>query len=300
MPSGLHNDFSNLQERNSQIISDIKNLQNIEKDLFNSLEQSLGQNTMTRAQKDLLIQKINEISKMRENMYYAIGGINNFYQNNISTSATALAQQTTAINIIEKELNAAKEKLKYIEDYKLQKLRLVEINKYYGERYESNTQLIKIIIYMFVPILILAILFKKSLISRQIFSILTIIIGVIGLIFLLTGLYTNYMRDKMAYNEYDWQFDPETAPKASNSITLNAQTDPWAKKDLGNICVGQTCCDNGYVHDPIKNKCIPASNIKSGVETFVSEIFTKYSRSCENKKPDYTMGDHLPISYAST
>ena len=300
MASGLHNDFTNLQERNSQIISDIKNLQTIEKDLFNSLEQNLSQNTMTRAQKEVLIQKINDISRMRENMYYAIGGINNFYKNNISTSATALAQQTNAIDIVEKELNAAKERLKLIEDYKLQKLRLVEINNYYGQRYASNTQLIKIVIYMFVPILILAILFKKDIISVKIFSGLTIVITIIGLVYLINGFYTNYMRDNMDYQEYDWSFDPDTAPKAPSSTSKNSKIDPWAKPDLSNICIGQTCCDTGYVYDPVKNKCIPVSNIRGRVENFVSDIFTKYARSSDNKKPDYTMGDHLPISYAST
>jgi hypothetical protein len=31
----------------------------------------------------------------------------------------------------------------------------------------------------------------------------------------------------------------------------------------------------------------------------VSDVFTKYARAAENKKPDYTIGNKLPISYAS-
>jgi len=51
--------YSNLQERNAQIINDINSLQSIEKDLFNNLEQSLSQNTLSKSQKEKLIQKIN-------------------------------------------------------------------------------------------------------------------------------------------------------------------------------------------------------------------------------------------------
>jgi hypothetical protein len=35
-------------------------------------------------------------------------------------------------------------------------------------------------------------------------------------------------------------------------------------------------------------------------ESFVTSVFTKHAKAAENKKPDYTMGDELPISYATT
>jgi len=179
MIQSTEQNFYNLQDRNTQIISDIHNLQNIEKDLFNNLEQRLSQNSLNQSQKETLVHKINEISQMRTNMYQTIGGINSFYKSNLNNSTDILALQTSAIDIVEKELNAAKERLKLIEDYKLNKLRLVEINNYYGQRYASHTRLMKIIIFMFVPILILAFLVNKGFIPSWLFSLLTIIIAVI-------------------------------------------------------------------------------------------------------------------------
>jgi hypothetical protein len=261
MPTSSSNNYSNLQEGNSKIISDITTLQAIEKGLFDTLEKNLNQNVLTQPQKESLIQKINEISKMRENMYQTIGGINNFYQSNIVSSSTSLAQQTAAISIVEKELNAAKERLKKIEEYKLQKLRLVEINNYYSERYAAHTQIMKIIIYMFVPILVLTILAKKGILPRALFFILTIIIGAIGSVYLLYAVYSTYARNNMLYQEYDWGFDPNTAPKTPTSISGSASIDPWAKKDVSDICIGQACCDVGYIHDPIQNKCILSTTI---------------------------------------
>jgi len=261
MTTTSNDNYSSLQEGNSKIMSDIMNLQEIEKGLFDTLEQDLGKNTLTETQKKSLIQKINEISKMRENMYQTIGGINNFYQNNIAASSTSLAQQTDAISIVEKELNASKERLKKIEDYKLQKLRLVEINNYYSERYAANTQFMKIIIYMFVPILLLTILAKKGILPRALFIILTIIIGTIGSVYLLYALYSSFARNNMMYQEYDWNFDPNTAPKPPVSSIGSSSIDPWEKRDASNICIGQACCDVGYIHDPVQNKCILSTTI---------------------------------------
>lgn len=298
--------FSNLQDRNAQIISDIQNLQNIEKELFNNLEQSLLQNQLSQSEKETLVKKINEISQMRANMYQTIGGINNFYQSNLNSSTDTLTQQTAAISIIEKELNAAKERLKLIEEYKLNKLRLVEINNYYSDRYAAHSQLMKLIIYMFVPILIISILANKGIIPGWLFSTLIIIIGVWGAITLFYTIRSMSMRDNMMYQEYDWGFNPDSMP----ANTKTSSKDPWAKAHGEAICVGQACCDTGYIYDPAQNKCIPASQM-SAAEGFVPamagendidsivNLLTKYSRSTENKKPDYTMGDKMPISYSS-
>ena len=351
--------YSNLQERNAQIISDINTLQSTERDLFNSLEQSLSQNKLSKTQKEELIQKINEISQMRSNMYQTIGGVNSFYKTNLNSSSDTLEQQTAAINIVEKELNAAKGRLKKIEEYKLNKLRLVEINTYYGERYAAYSDLMKIIIYMFVPILILAILTNRGILPLSIFSIVVILIGFFGTIKLYYTIRSIMMRDNMQYQEYDWNFDPDKAPKAPANASVK---DPWALSGGGNICIGQQCCDLNYTYDSAQNKCLPSissgstlqqqntsgsnynardilgaglglpsissgstlqqqntsgSNYNAGdilgaglrnglsgffgtTESFVSDVFTKYARAAENKKPDYTIGDKLPISYAST
>jgi hypothetical protein len=249
--------YSNLQERNAQIIADINSLQSMEKDLFNNLEQSLSQNTLSQSQKEELIQKINEISQMRSNMYETIGGVNSFYETNLNTSSDTLSQQTAAINIVEKELNAAKKRLKKIEEYKLNKLRLVEINNYYGERYAAHSDLMKIIIFMFVPILILAIITNWGILPVWIFSIAVILIGVFGTIKFYYAARSIMTRDNMQYQEYDWNFNPDTASK--NIVTPS-------KKTRGNfkgpgICVGEACCDAGYTYDMVKNKCIPTSQI---------------------------------------
>jgi len=297
MPQTAKQDYSNLKHTNTQVISDIANLQNIERDLFNTLEQSLSQGTLTQTQKNTLVQQINEISQMRSNMYQTIGGVNDFYSKNLNLASDTLSNQTGAIQIVEKELNAAKQRLKLIEDYKLSKLRLVEINSYYSQRYASHTYLMKIIIAILVPILILAFLANKNLIPNWLFSLLTIIIGFVGTIVIFYNVRSILLRDNMMFQEYDWGFDANSAPRASS---IQA-TDPWASGS-GNMCIGQACCDVGYTYNPTQNKCIASasSSSSSSKSGFIGHMLSKYHKHAENKKPDYTMGDKLPISYAST
>lgn len=285
--------YSNLQEKNAQIIQDISNLQNIEKDLFATLEKNISQKTISQVDKESMISKINDISQMRANLYDAIGGINSFYQNSLNSSESTLAQQSAVVSIVENELNDAKERMDSINEYKLKKLRLVEINNYYGERYEAHSNLMKIVLYMFFPILILSILANYGILPRWLFLTLIIIIGVIGIIALGYEIRSMMMRDNMMYKEYDWGFNPDTAPKV-NSTSRSKLKDPWESSSNVAICIGQECCDVGYTYNSPQNKCIP-----SVTENFVSEIFTKYAKMCENKKPDYIMGDKIPVSYAS-
>ena len=120
----------NLQERNQQVVDNISQLQSQEKELYASLDDP----SLTSDQKQQIINKINEISQMRLNMYAGLQDMYSYYQQNVSASRSTLGQEMTAIDIIENELNQSKKKLNLIQDQKYNKLRLVEINTYYGKR----------------------------------------------------------------------------------------------------------------------------------------------------------------------
>ena len=56
------------------------------------------------------------------------------------------------IDIVEKELNASKKRLKVLEEEKNNKISLVEINDYYGQQYAEHSELMKTIVIMLIPI----------------------------------------------------------------------------------------------------------------------------------------------------
>ena len=127
MSSGL----PNISQNNEQILNDIQSLQQMEQNLFNSLETNPN---LSFQQQQQIVEKMNQLSNMRINLYQTLNGVNNFFQNALQSSVGTLKEQTIAISIVESELNESKKQLQLLENDKNDKIRLVEINNYYGDK----------------------------------------------------------------------------------------------------------------------------------------------------------------------
>jgi hypothetical protein len=241
-------DISSMQERNEQTLSDIQNLQQIEQELYDSL----SNNSLTSDQKDTIISRINEISQMRVNLYSNLKDMYSFFQKNVASSNTTLAEQMMAIEIVENELEESKRRLQLLEDDKNNKLRQVEINTYYGKKYNAHSGIMKTIVIMCVPILIVAILSNNGILPNNISGLLIAIIIIIGVISIGSQIIDLSNRDNMNFDEYNWAFNPNDAP-TDNTSTLTS--DPWAMPTL--VCVGEQCCDEYSSYNADKNICIP-------------------------------------------
>ena len=256
---------SNIEETNNQILNDIQNLQSMEQEMFSNLEENPN---LTQAQQQAIIQNINQISSMRLNLYQTLTGVTGYFQSSLTNSQGTLKEQATAIDIVEDELNRAKEKLRILEEEKNNQVRLIEINTYYGEKYQEHAALMKIIIFTLIPIIILAMLHNKGIIPNAIYYVLIIIIAAIGAYFMWYRIASIWGRDNMNYQEYNW---PDyTPPKKSSNTSSTTSDDPWANGITGSLgsfslgCVDQYCCASGTTFDASINQCIiPGSSTSS-------------------------------------
>ena len=240
--------FDNLQERNQQVLDNISQLQIQEKQMYDSLDDV----TLSSEQKQQIINKINEISQMRMNMYATMKDMYSYYQKNVSASSTTLGQEVVAIDVLENELNEAKKRLNLLQDQKYNKLRLVEINTYYGKRYNAHTRIMKIIVIMCIPLIILAFLANRGLLPSNLYIFLSGLVIIIGLVLLGLQIIDMSNRDNMNWDEYNWYFDRSNAP---SDTTEGTATDPWATNSL--TCIGSACCYEGSTYDEDKNICVP-------------------------------------------
>ena len=282
----MSNTLPNIQDNSHEILANIQSLQLVEQDLVNSLDTNPN---MTAKQQELIIEKINNISKMRINLYNTLGGVNTFFQDALKNSSGTLKEQTAAIELIENDLNQAKQKLSMLEDEKNNKIRLVEINTYYGQKYMEHTQLMKLVIVMLVIIIILTILSKKGIISTRLYSGLSVAVVAIGLIFFLFKRWVSiFMRDNMNYQKYEWNFNAADAPKPST----DESTDPWITIGPYGTCVGSNCCYTGQIYDSNINKCVTNTSVSTTsdnvttatppVEPNISESFLTYGDFASN------------------
>lgn len=259
----------NIQENNEQLLNDIQSLQQMEQQLFNSLESNTS---LSSEEQTKIVEKMNQLSNMRVNLYKTLSGVNNYFDNALNTSISTLKEQAIAIQIVESELNKSKKRLELLEEEKNNKIRLVEINTYFGDKYAEHSQLMKIIIFTLVPIIILAFFNNKGLLPNVIYYGLLVIIALIGGYFFWNRYSSIIMRDNMNYQEYDWPFNPNDI----NTSTISSTSDPWGNaKDYG-TCIGDACCSNGLTYDDSLNQCVPAvTQTSSTTESFVNNVLTK-------------------------
>jgi hypothetical protein len=277
----------NVQQNNEQILNDIQSLQQIEQQLFNSLETNPN---MTTAQQKQIVEKMNQLSNMRINLYQTLSGVNNYFENAVNTSVGSLKQQVVAIEIVESELNKAKKRLELLEEEKNNKIRLVEINTYYGDKYAEHSQLMKIIIFTLIPIIVLGFLNAKGILPNIIYNILLVIISLIGAYFFWMRFASIITRDNMNYQEYDWYFDPNAAPTGSSSTS-----DPWSITTNFGTCIGDSCCSDGLTYDSSMNQCVASTTntttSATATESFINQTLTKqqpgnYKISYNLKQPE--------------
>lgn len=285
-------DFGN---NNEQLLTDIQKLQQNEQELFNYLEKNPG---LDKKQKDDIIYKMNQLSNMRLNLYQTLSGVNNYYQGALNSSIGTLKEQVLAIGIVESELNKAKLRLKILEEEKNNKIRLVEINNYFSDKYSEHTKLMKIVIAILIPVLILAILNNKGILPTKIYYILVAIISFIGAIFFWKVYGSIITRDNMNYQEYAWNFNPKNAPTGSSS-----SSDPWASSTNYGTCIGNACCSEGMYYDATLNICVPGTDpnqTTTTTETFINEndLSNILSKKQDSKfKIDYDINNPYPSNY---
>ena len=302
------------------IITNITELQNMEQQLINSLDMNPS---FTVAQKQEIVSKIKQVSTIRANLYATIGNLNDNYIDKLSTSHSILGDQLAAIQIIENELEESRNGLQEMEDIKNNTQRMIEINSYYGEKYAESSNLMKIIIYMLIPIIILAMLNRYSLLPNNVYYVLVAIIAFIAGIYLWSRLFSMWSRNNMEYDTYDWHFTAKNAPNPGKRVDT-----PWIT-GLPSTCIDRSCCSEGLDWDGSLGQCVIAKDTtdtdtgaSTGANTgtaasgsaatssllpsaVITEKFVNgydKTRNFQFKKPDVTLGGeyispHNPSSF---
>lgn len=245
----------NFSQSSEQTISNISDLQTVEMKLYESLDN----NKLTQEARSRIIDKINEIAQTRMNLYQGISNMASSYQQNLATSNNTLQEQMLAIDIVENELNVAKRRLNLLEDEKYNKLRLVEINTYYGKQYNAYKDVAKNIVYLCILVLIIVILGKKGILPPNIYVTLNGLVIVVGVVIIGKQIIKLSNKDNMNFDEYDWYFNKSQAPVDTTgglTGTGSSSSNPWDTPSLA--CVGATCCNqaDGFMYDSTQNMCV--------------------------------------------
>lgn len=240
---------TSMTTRQQSIMANIMNMQNIEKQLFDTLTQT----TDPAARTQLVIQ-INQISKARGDLYASMNDFAGAMQSSTAETRRAVHQQYVAAQVIEGQMNTAKATLDGLREDKSNKLRLVEINNYYGRKYEYQTDIMKIIVLMCAPILVISVLLKKGFLPEMVSTGLIVIIIVAGIIAVARKLMDLNQRNNLNFDQYDHDFNPNAV---SLSKTEDTNLADLSKSSLLSSCIGASCCDGtSAVWNSASSTCI--------------------------------------------
>ena len=256
-------DLDAFNQRQSDMIKSLKELQGQEMSLYKQLESNVAANGDKNKNAEL-VKKIDELSTARMDMYKNLMDNDAIMCDSVGQTRGDLVDQMTLIDVVQQQLDSLRQQTSNISDERVGKERMVEINTYYGKKYMAQKELMQMIILTCVPLLILALLTKLGHLGGQIASILGGIILVIGLYYIVRKIIDISTRSSMVFDEYDWAFDPaELHPTVIeyDMEQLGMATNGGFGAMLG--CMGQACCSDGTKFDTKTLRCVPSGSKSS-------------------------------------
>ena len=223
----------------TSVLDAIKASQDEQQDLYDQLNTSSGDDDPVKTQKDIM-GRITRLSKIRgalfgtlEQMYQRLGG-------RVATTRGVLADQITVAKVMEAQLAEAKRSLDQIAGSQDNKMRMVEVNTYYADKYKAQTGLMQLIIMVCLVFLVVVILMKRGFIPGRLGAILLLGVFIIGVLLVWIRLTDLSARDNMVFDEYSWD---GSSPPAYTAPKSPDDSDEGSRVPLP--CFGRNCCRAG-------------------------------------------------------
>lgn len=192
-----------LKEKHTTTLNNIKQLQETEKYLFDSLPnmKNKGEDAVRQT-----ISQINNISSIRKNLFEQLKKTYTS-QSNIGVSSSD-NDMTALLKVSEDNLNDKKALLKKSKSDVFNTLRMIQIGNYEFERYSAHKVLMQIIAFAAVILYLIHIASKQTWlpIPIQIFQITMLFVVIVAGILILRKMYDLSQRDNQNYLQYDYRY----------------------------------------------------------------------------------------------
>ena len=191
-----------LGQKHQTTIKNIKDLQEIEKYMFNNLQTLNKSSSASGQQTEIIKKRISELSAMRMALFGQLKTMYKDTQQLTADNRSNLTDQITMTKVVENELDNAKAQLKVLEQEKLNKKRLVELGEYEYDRYTSFKNLLKVIAYGALGVLIIVIAMGQPWFPAMLGVGAIVLIMTVVLITIVRRILTNWRRDELNWNKF--------------------------------------------------------------------------------------------------
>jgi len=245
-----------LSAAQKQLLKSVQHLQDAQVENLNEYANAQDDNERKR-----IMDKMKKNEVLRANLLGSASAASDVVTTAALSADDAEHNIQVLVTFAEQRLKEAEEQVDAAQrDYNGKK-RMIDLNTYYGKRFMAQAGVMKIFIYMCIPVLILAVLANMGLLPNYIAGFIIIAIVVIGIIYIYAAVHDINRRDKMNFDEYEWEFDPSrVGPIVNPNYGSTTGSATGSATSSGNDCFNGDCCNPPFTTwDPILLKCkVPA------------------------------------------
>ena len=230
----------------ASLLEQLEQSQKAERELYATLRSDKG--TLTADQREALVADINKESAKRREYYAELeknAESRSSYQKEV---AGATASQEETLKLLEDQLDSAKTVLNSLMDEKQDKMKMIQINTYFGKKYAGYSGLmIAICVVLLLQLIPFAV--EKYLNAPEIASYISKAIWGVG------GLSLAYLWVDVAwrrndnYDEYRWWLAPTTVADMNDINASSGDIVDISGVDIPELCMGSYCCGPGTSWD---------------------------------------------------
>lgn len=248
MSVGPNASSDTLSASQQQLLSSVQQLQDAQKDLMHKYTVATDQ-----TERKNVVNEMDKNETLRSNLLSSSGAAALVQNQDVDTKRASAADLTAMTHFVEAELKFARDQMEEIQTIRTGKERMIELNTYYGKRFMAQAGVVKIFIYMCIPILILAILANVGFLPNYIAGFAIIASMVVGIVYIYGAVHDINRRDKTNFDEYSWEFDPSRVGTVINPHHHHKKKDSAGAAAAG--CSNEACCESKNQWNPSTNKC---------------------------------------------
>lgn len=219
-----------MADEQQSILASIERLQEVEKQLFSQLEQSLARGDGDAKTDQALAKKIDELANIRQQLFNELGTIYATKQNMLNSERESIANQMALANVIEDELLRTRQNIGSLESNKQNKRRLVELGRWESDRYAAHIGILRRIAVGFTLVLVVSLLLKQGILPQNVATILIIGILSVLIINVLINVYDLSQRNEFDYGKYNFQYDKNAVTSFDQDSIVNENIEPVTNK----------------------------------------------------------------------
>ncbi len=243
-----------LSESQTRLLKSVQQLQDEQKNTISAFATASDP-----AEKKRILDKMKQNETLQTTLLSSLGRVALVQTQEVENRRNAKMELTTLVELAEQELEDVRARVNAAEDSRSAKKRMIELNSYYGKRFMAQAGVMKIFIYMCIPVLVLAVLANMGLLPQYIAGFIIIAVIVTGIVYMYYAVNDINRRDKVNFDEYTWEFDPSRVGDVINPThnarhhgrrrrggahaDAGADAGAGAGSGAGASCVGSNCCD---------------------------------------------------------